>query len=445
MKKVITYGTFDLFHEGHYKLLERAKALGDYLIVGVTTQHFDEARGKVNVVDNIMERINNVKNTGFADEILIEDHEGQKIEDIQRYNVDIFAIGSDWRGHFDYLNDFCKVVYFERTPNISSTLIRKKTFKIVRIGIIGTGRIAPRFFEESKFVSGVEIISAFNPEVTSGERFSKEYSIKVYNKDFDKFLQDIDAVYIASPNETHFEYANRALEGGKHVLSEKPLTFTNEDTKKLYEISNKNNLVLMEGIRAAYSPGFQHLINIAKSGRIGKICDVDANVSRLANPHSREMLDAKYGGAFLEYGSYALLPIIKLLGKDYEDIEFHTIRNENGTDIFTKANIIYKNAFASLKVGIGVKTEGQLIISGTKGYVIAESPWWLTKKFKVRYEDPNKIESYNPVFQGDGFRYEISEFVKKINGKLENGYKLTKEESIAISDIVEKYMIETGF
>jgi cytidyltransferase-like protein len=74
MKKVITYGTYDLFHEGHYKLLERAKALGDYLIVGVTTEHFDEWRGKINVVDPIMKRIENVKKTGFADMIIVEDH-----------------------------------------------------------------------------------------------------------------------------------------------------------------------------------------------------------------------------------------------------------------------------------------------------------------------------------------------------------------------------------
>ena len=111
MKKVITYGTYDLFHEGHYKLLQRAKALGDYLIVGVTTEHFDEARGKVNVVDSLLERVENVRKTGFADEIIVEDHEGQKIEDIQKYGVDIFTVGSDWEGHFDYLKAYCEVVY----------------------------------------------------------------------------------------------------------------------------------------------------------------------------------------------------------------------------------------------------------------------------------------------------------------------------------------------
>ena len=155
MKKVITYGTYDLFHEGHYKLLKRAKELGDYLIVGVTTEHFDEARGKLNVVDPIMKRIENVKNTGLADMIIVEDHEGQKIEDIQKYNVDIFTVGSDWVGCFDYLKDYCKVVYLERTKDISSTMLRQENSHIQRIGIIGTGRIASRFVVEAKLVSGV--------------------------------------------------------------------------------------------------------------------------------------------------------------------------------------------------------------------------------------------------------------------------------------------------
>ena len=183
MKKVITYGTFDLFHQGHYSLLKRAKELGDYLIVGVTTEHFDEARGKVNVVDPIMERIENVKKTGFADMIIVEDHEGQKIEDIQKYGVDIFTVGSDWVGTFDYIKQFCEVVYLDRTPNISSTLLRKNQFKIVRIGIVGTGRIAPRFVAESKYVSGLTIEYAFNPDRKSAEAFEKNEKIKCMNKD----------------------------------------------------------------------------------------------------------------------------------------------------------------------------------------------------------------------------------------------------------------------
>ena len=111
LTKVITYGTFDLFHEGHYRLLQRAKELGDYLIVGVTTESFDKARGKLNVVDSLMTRIENVRKTGFADKIIIEEVQGQKFSDIKKYGIDIFAIGSDWRGKFDYLKEYCKVVY----------------------------------------------------------------------------------------------------------------------------------------------------------------------------------------------------------------------------------------------------------------------------------------------------------------------------------------------
>ena len=136
MIKVITYGTFDLLHYGHLRLLERAKALGDYLIVGVTADGFDQARGKINVQQTLMERIEAVKATGLADEIVIEEYEGQKIDDIRRYNVDIFTIGSDWQGKFDYLNKYCKVVYLDRTEGVSSTEIRSKECE-VRIGLVG--------------------------------------------------------------------------------------------------------------------------------------------------------------------------------------------------------------------------------------------------------------------------------------------------------------------
>ena len=101
MKKVITYGTYDLLHFGHIRLLERAKALGDYLIVGVTSDDFDRTRGKINVQQSLTERVQAIRETGLADEIIIEEYEGQKIDDIQKYGVDIFTVGSDWVGKFD--------------------------------------------------------------------------------------------------------------------------------------------------------------------------------------------------------------------------------------------------------------------------------------------------------------------------------------------------------
>lgn len=126
MKKVITYGTFDLLHEGHLNILRRAKALGDYLIVGVTTPKWDQERGKLNVHDSLEERISAVQATGYADEIITEDYAGQKIDDIMKYGVDIFVLGSDWTGKCDYLKEYCEVVYLPRTEGISSTMLREK-------------------------------------------------------------------------------------------------------------------------------------------------------------------------------------------------------------------------------------------------------------------------------------------------------------------------------
>ena len=135
MKKVITYGTYDLFHQGHYNILKRAKEYGDYLIVGVTSESFDIERGKIGVRDSLATRIENVRKTGFADEIIIEEFQGQKIQDVQKYGIDALVIGSDWYGKFDYLKPYCEVVYLERTKDISSTQLRLKQ-QFLQFGII---------------------------------------------------------------------------------------------------------------------------------------------------------------------------------------------------------------------------------------------------------------------------------------------------------------------
>ena len=209
--------------------------------------------------------------------------------------------------------------------------------------------------------------------------------------------------------------------------------------QELYDLAETKNLVLLEAVKAAYCPGFQELINVAESGRIGEIKDIEADFTRLAAENSRERTDAEYGGAFYEFGPSVLVPIIKLLGTNYKDISFHSIFDTSGVDEYDKMDIYYDNAMASARTGVAVKTEGQLVISGTKGYILAQSPWWLTKHFEVRYEDSEKIESYDPPFRGDGLRYEISEFIRKIIGFSRNGYKLTAEESIFMAEIIEKY------
>lgn len=441
MTRVITYGTFDLFHEGHYRLLQRARQLGDYLVVGVTTEEYDRARGKLNVIDSLMTRIENVKKTGFADEIIIEESTGQKFRDIQKFKIDIFTVGSDWTGQFEYLRDYCKVVYLERTKNISSTMLRVQNKRIQRIGIIGTGRIAERFIPEAKLVSGISTQGVYNPHAESARRFAEKWETNAY-ENLEDFYSAVDAVYIASPHETHYKYIRSALEHQKHVLCEKPMVLKKSQAEEVFTYAKSRNLVLIEAIKTAYCPGFANLLGIACSGTIGNIRNIEACFTKLENPESRELINLKYGGSFIELGSYVMLPVIKLLGKDYGQVLFHSINDENGIDLFTKASFQCPNGIATATCGLGVKSEGRLLIAGTKGYIVAEAPWWKTTYFEVHYEDVEKTEKFSDRFLEDGLRYEISDFLSMINGSSKNEFKLTRGESIAMAGIMEQFLKE---
>ncbi len=292
MKKVITYGTYDLLHYGHIRLLERAKALGDYLIVGVTADDFDKSRGKINVQQSLMERIEGVKNTGIADEIIIEEYEGQKIDDIRRYGVDIFTVGSDWKGKFDYLNEYCKVIYLERTKGVSSSELRSEKRKL-RMTVEGDDFLGTKFRNESRFVNGVEIASA-----------------------------DADAYYLVTTPDKHYEQIKKFLLDGKHVLCESPIACSGKECKELFEIAKKQKCVLMEGIKTAYSTAYSRLLLLAKSGEIGKIVSVDATCTSMRD--DLDSLENKWN-SISAWGPTALLPIFQLLGTNYTDKKLYHI------------------------------------------------------------------------------------------------------------------------
>lgn len=122
---IITYGTFDMFHIGHLKLLQRLKSLGDKLIVAVSSDEFNTSKGKKTLIP-YYQRALIVENIKCVDMVIKEDNWDQKINDIQNFNANIFAMGNDWEGKFDYLNEHCTVVYLPRTENISSTQLKKE-------------------------------------------------------------------------------------------------------------------------------------------------------------------------------------------------------------------------------------------------------------------------------------------------------------------------------
>lgn len=446
MKKVITYGTYDLLHEGHINLLRRAKELGDYLIVGVTSDSFDRGRGKLNVRNNVLERVKAVQDTGFADEIIIEDYIGQKIDDIQKYNIDIFAIGSDWEGKFDYLREFTEVVYLPRTEGISSTMLRAETTTDVRLGIIGCGRVARRFPAEAEVVSGVKVVAAYDIDLAAAENLAASVEdAKAYNNLNDLF-EVVDAVYVASPHLSHYQYIKDAINAGKHVLCETPMVLKGDQARELFALAEDKGVILLEANKTAYCPAFNHLILMVKSGVIGEVVDIEASLSKLWNDQKtlREFDPGQAGGSLYELGSYPLLPITRIMGCQYENLNLYS-RMVDGVDMYTKGVLRYQHAVCTFKVGLGVKTEGNLVISGTKGYAYVPAPWWKTDYFELRYEDQNKNQRYFYKWDGAGLRYEIQEFISCIVNKRFSTSRLRRRETICMAEIMEQFTERKNF
>lgn len=309
----------------------------------------------------------------------------------------------------------------------------------VRIGIIGTGRIATRFVKEAQKVDGIQLTVSCNPNIENARRFAEINSIPQYTDHMEKLAEEVDAVYIATPHAKHYTYAKRMLDIGKHVLCEKPMTLSKSQAEELFALARQKNCVLMEAVKTDYCPGFQAMMEMARSGKIGEIVDVEAAFTRLTPINVREYQNAESGGSFTELGTYTLLPILTLFGTEYEDIGFFSRYFDTGVDIYTKVYLSYGDKTATCKTGIGAKSEGQLLITGTRGYILAPSPWWLTKKFQVRFEDPNRIEEYEYPFEAAGMTYEIEAFRDKIiEGRPVN--MLEARKNIVMAEIMEKFL-----
>lgn len=432
MVKVITYGTYDLLHYGHIRLLERAKELGDYLIVGITSDDFDKARGKINVQQSLAERAEAIRALGIADKIIIEEYEGQKINDIQRFGIDIFTVGSDWTGKFDYLNEYCKVVYLDRTKGISSSKIREHKHQI-NLGIAGNSAYINKIAKESTYVNGLSVTALFTNNINKMSDQLKNVQYIVTN--YDELLEKVDAVYIHSRPDMHYTQIKKALEYSKHVMFESPITLNTRQAEELYELAKEKNCVLQEVIKTAYSTAYSRMLLLLKGEKIGHIVSVDSVCTSLNNSTNSDGWNSLYS-----WGPIALLPVFQILGMNYKNIRIVSSFQDDNTkmDNFTKISLEYSHAVASIKVGKGVKSEGELIISGTKGYVYVPAPWWKTDYFELRYENPSENKRYFYQLDGEGIRYALVSFTQAVQNNKISTF-IDKSISIKIAQIMQNF------
>ena len=350
--------------------------------------------------------------------------------------MDIFAIGSDWLGKFDYLKDYCQVVYLDRTKGVSSTQLRDER-GILKLGVLGAGRIANRLVDEVRFVSGVTVEGVWSRTRENAQSFADRHELRVVAGSLPALLEEVDAVYVATPHGSHSEYALQAMAAGKHVLCEKPMALTRAEVEAMFAAATENRVVLLEAVKTAFSPGFQRMVAVARSGSIGKVRSVDGTFTKLVS-EGRE-LEGPDGGSISELASYPLTAVVKLLGTGYTGVSTTSLQPEDSAvETFSRIDLTYPHAVASARVGLGVKAEGDLVVAGTKGYIYVPAPWWKTEYFEARFEDSEDDKKYYYKFDGDGLRYEVAEFASLIRNETPESFKLRAAESIAMAGIIEE-------
>lgn len=231
------------------------------------------------------------------------------------------------------------------------------------------------------------------------------------------------------------------------MLCETPVALTLQQSRELHELAQSRGCILMDSIKTAYATAYSRLLLLAKSGKIGKVVSVDVTATSLRDIKDiqSDKIDATWN-SICEWGSIAMLPVFQLLGTDYKKkfIASKFSNPKKSFDIFSKIDFIYDDAVASIRVGKGVKSEGELIISGTEGYIYVPAPWWKTDYFEIRYENPADNRRYFYQLDGEGIRYEIAAFVKAIQtGK--SGTYIERNVSDAICSVIEDFYNKKDF
>ena len=432
MRRVITYGTYDLFHQGHYNILKRAKEQGDYLIVGVTSESFDLERGKLNVRDSLLKRIENVRSTGFADEIIIEEYQGQKLSDILKYKIDCLVLGSDWRGKFDYLKQYCDVVYLERTKNISSTQLRNEG-KTYRIGVITDVATDGGIVWESKYVSGLHTESVFSEDEEQARTFCNRYELDSYWTNLPDFLSGIDVAFVHVAGPRRGEYCQKALEAGKYVICDSPVSLEPGRLKSLMELAEEKKVMLLENIAMVYLRAFNQLVWQANEGLVGKVLLVESSISRGAY--------AQGTGCLSDPLASALCGVIKLLGKGWKDVKVKKVGE--GDARLEVIAFEYPDAMAIVKSSQGLDVSDQFRIVGSKGSITVPQDWWNTGYFEARLDGQDQLKRFCFNFEGNGLRYLLQEMMIMISDGRRDNARLFPEEALTLASLEQDIYKET--
>ena len=288
----------------------------------------------------------------------------------------------------------------------------------VRIGIIGPGTITPRFINGARMVKDCEVYAVGSRDRARAREFAVEYEIP-YHGTYEDLIADenVDAIYLATPNHTHYEIAKKCLENGKHVLCEKPMFETAAQTEELFKLAYSKKVILMEAMKALFLPLTAKIKRIIESGEIGEVRYMDGKFAYQSNvKQDHWAYDPNNGGGMRDVGVYPLGYFNYLANSPIKDIKCISRFAENGADEFTHALVEYKNGIISSSFGgLALLTETKAMIYGTKGHIEIYNFWKASEARLVKGDYHSTIRAE----MDSDFKYETEHFVKCII----NGYK----------------------
>ena len=282
----------------------------------------------------------------------------------------------------------------------------------------------------------MEVTAVYDPDPQKVTKFCRgKGSLERLEKE-EQIYTGCDAVFINSYADEHYRQILAALDAGCHVICNPPMFLSMTEADECYRKADEKGLVLFEGVKTLYFPAFEHMLLLVKSGVIGAVKDIDVSCSQI--PEAMEQVSKnKYLGSFYDWGTTAMLPIIKIYEAECLDSQMINFQKDDFS-YFTRGLLRYQNATASVKVGKGMKVEGELIITGTKGYLYVPAPWWKTEYFEVRSEDLRNVKKYFYSYEGSGLRYMIYSFLHAINDP-ERGLQHTRTEVLRATKQLEKF------
>jgi predicted dehydrogenase len=319
----------------------------------------------------------------------------------------------------------------------------EKTNKI-RWGIIGLGNIANQFAADLKLIEEAELIAVASRDITKANEFAKNHDCDKFYSSYDELFSDdqVDIIYIATPHNSHAELSIRAMQNGKHVLCEKPLSLSYHDAVQMIEASKKYNKFFMEAFWTRFIPSIRELLSKVKSGKIGSVKYLKADFAYYNSELGTRLTEKKLGGgALYDIGVYPLFLSYIILGIPQEIVAKSTYHT-TGVDLQTTMILQYQSAQSVLHAGLVSASDMKATISGTHGRIDIDSPWFMTEGYSIiKNEEEEKFRISNI---GKGYAHEAIECHACIKNNQIESKLWSHQNSLDLSSIVEEVKNQIG-